>query len=147
MTGYRVVSKCRTFHGEYHDFRKLMRFPSDLLPPVSQAERDSVRRFLRNVSISESGKLHSSTVTNSIAFPWLRGVPEGISSGTWGQTDPAGSLLASDSVRRRKRERKTRTGEAVREGRLMESLHVASGWAGRTNNWVPVGFANPVASK
>ena len=41
---------------------------------------------------------NSSTVTNSIAFPWLRGVPEGISSGTWGQTDPAGSLLASDSA-------------------------------------------------
>ena len=33
-----------------------------------------------------------------------RDVPEGISSGTWGQKDPAGSLLASDSVRRRKRE-------------------------------------------
>jgi hypothetical protein len=40
-----------------------------------------------------------------IAFPWLRDVPEGISSGTWGQNDPAGSLLASETVRRRKREK------------------------------------------
>jgi hypothetical protein len=36
-----------------------------------------------------------------------------------GSKDPAGSLLASDSVRRPKRE-KTRTEEAVREGRFME---------------------------
>jgi hypothetical protein len=49
----------------------------------------------------------------------IRGVPEGKSSGTWGRNDPAGSLLTSDSVRRRKRE-KTRTEEAVREGRFME---------------------------
>ena len=69
-----------------------------------------------------------------IAFPWLRDVPEGISSGTWGQKDPAGSRLASDSVRRQKREN-TRTEEAVREGRSHgEYPHVASGRVGRTNN-------------
>jgi hypothetical protein len=68
-----------------------------------------------------------------IVFPWLRDVPEGISSGTWGQNDPAESLLASDSVRRRKK-RNTRTEEAVREGRLMEctSMWRPGGWDGQT---------------
>jgi hypothetical protein len=43
--------------------------------------------------------LASNTVTSYIAFSWLRDVPEGISSGTWGQKDPAGTRLASDSAR------------------------------------------------
>ena len=42
----------------------------------------------RGVYCSSSIEVDSSTVTNSIAFPWLRGVPEGISSGTWGQKTP-----------------------------------------------------------
>jgi hypothetical protein len=43
---------------------------------------------------------NSNTIRIFIAFPsrWLRDVPEGISSGTWGQQDPAGSRLASDSA-------------------------------------------------
>jgi len=41
---------------------------------------------------------NSNTILIIIAFPWLRDVPEVISSGTWGQKDPAGSRLASDSA-------------------------------------------------
>ena len=44
------------------------------------------------------GKCHSNTILIIIAFPWLRDVPEVISSGTWGQKDPAGSPIASDSA-------------------------------------------------
>jgi hypothetical protein len=50
-------------------------------------ERNWRETCLRKIT-GEIYHQNSITVTNSIAFPWLRGVPEGISSGTWGQKTP-----------------------------------------------------------
>jgi hypothetical protein len=49
-------------------------------------------------SSKNSVEVNSNTIRIFIAWPWLRDVPEGISCGTWGQKDPAGSRLASDSA-------------------------------------------------
>jgi hypothetical protein len=83
--------------------------------------------------VGDRNSCNSNTVTNYIAFPWLstiRDVPKGISSGTWGQKDPAGSRLASDSVRRRRK----------RETLVPKKLSGKDDLMGSTPMWRPGGW-------
>jgi len=76
---------------------------------------------------------NSNTITKCIAFPWLRDVPKGTSSVTWGQKGPRGITLTSDSVRRRKRETlvpKKLSGKGDSMGSIL--MWRPGGWDGQT---------------